>query len=40
MFGGPEPLPAFGARTFTTVITTSMVQNLNEKIDGIDCMMR
>jgi hypothetical protein len=35
MFGAPERLPAFGARTFPTVITTSMVllvQDLNEKI--------
>jgi hypothetical protein len=34
------PLPAFGARTFSTVITTSMVQDLNENIAGVDCMMR
>jgi hypothetical protein len=27
-------------RTFSTVITTSMVQDLNEKIAGVDCMMR
>jgi hypothetical protein len=40
MFGGPERLPAFGARTFPTVITTSVVQDLNEKIAGVDCMMR
>jgi hypothetical protein len=39
MYGSPECLPAFGARTFSTVITTSMVQGLNEKNDA-DCMMR
>jgi hypothetical protein len=33
-------LPAFGARTFSTVITTSVIQELNEKIAGVDCMMR
>jgi hypothetical protein len=38
--GAPERLPAFGGRTFSTVITTSVVQDLNEKIAGIDCMMR
>jgi hypothetical protein len=37
MCGAPE---AFGARTFSTVITTSMAQDLKEKIAGIDCMMR
>jgi hypothetical protein len=31
---------AFGARTFSTVITTSMVQDLNEKIAAVHCMMR
>jgi hypothetical protein len=36
----PECLSAFGASTFPTVITTSVVQNLNEKIAGVDCMMR
>jgi hypothetical protein len=42
MCGAPERLPAFGARTFSSVITTSMVQYLliNEKIAGVDCMMR
>jgi hypothetical protein len=40
MFGAPERLPAFGARTFSTVITTSVVQDFNEKIAGVDCMMR
>jgi hypothetical protein len=39
MFGAPERLPAFGARTFTTVFTTSVIQDLNEKISGVDCMM-
>jgi hypothetical protein len=39
MFGALERLPAFGARTFSTVITISMVQDLNEKIAGVDCMM-
>jgi hypothetical protein len=40
MFGAPERLPAVGARTFSTVITTSVVQDLNEKIAGFDCMIR
>jgi hypothetical protein len=41
MFGAPErPRLEFGARTFSTVITTSVVQDLNEKIAGLDCMMR
>jgi hypothetical protein len=40
MFGVPERLLAFGARTFTTVITTSVIQDLNGKIAGVDCMMR
>jgi hypothetical protein len=40
MFGASECLPAFGARTFPTVTTTSVVQDLNEKIAGVDCMMR
>jgi hypothetical protein len=40
MFGAPERLPVFGARTFSTVITKSVVQDLNEKIAGVDCMMR
>jgi hypothetical protein len=40
MFDAPERLPAFGARTFHTVITTSLVQDLTERIAGIDCMMR
>jgi hypothetical protein len=40
MFGAPERLPAFGARTFPTVITTSVVQDLNENIAFVDCMMR
>jgi hypothetical protein len=31
MFGAPERLPAFGARTFPTVITTSVVQDLKMK---------
>jgi hypothetical protein len=35
-----ERLPAFGARTFSPVITTSMVQDVNEKIAGVACMMR
>jgi hypothetical protein len=34
MFGAAERLPAFGARTFFTVITTSVVQDLNEKKSG------
>jgi hypothetical protein len=40
MFSANERLPAFGARTFPTVITTSMVQDFIEKIAGVDCMMR
>jgi hypothetical protein len=40
MLVAPERLPAFGARTFSTVITISMVQDLNEKIAVVDCMMR
>jgi hypothetical protein len=40
MCGAPERLPAFGARTFSRVITTPLVQDLTEKIAGIDCMMR
>jgi hypothetical protein len=40
MFGALKRLPAFGARTFSTVNTTSMVQDLNEKIAAVDCMMR
>jgi hypothetical protein len=39
MFGASECLTALGARTFSTVITTSMVQHFNEKIAGVDCMM-
>jgi hypothetical protein len=35
MSGACERLSAFGARTFSTVITTSMVQDLNEKIAGV-----
>jgi hypothetical protein len=40
MFDASERLTAFGARTFSTVITTFVVQDLNEKIAGVDCMMR
>jgi hypothetical protein len=40
MFDAPERLTAFGARTFSTVITTSMVQDLNEKNASVDCMIR
>jgi hypothetical protein len=40
MFVAPERLPAFGARIFSTLITTSMVQDLHEKISGVDYMMR
>jgi hypothetical protein len=28
------------ALPFSTVITTSMVQDFNEKIAGVDCLMR
>jgi hypothetical protein len=40
MFGDPERLPAFGVRTFPTVITTSLAHDLNEKVAGVDCMTR
>jgi hypothetical protein len=40
MCGASERLSAFGARTFSIVITTSVVQDLIEKIAGIDWMMR
>jgi hypothetical protein len=40
MFGAPERLPAFGARTFSTVITTFVVQDFNKKFGGVDFMMR
>jgi hypothetical protein len=40
MFGAPERQPAFGARTFPTVITTSVVKDFNEKIAVVNCMMR
>jgi hypothetical protein len=40
MFGAPDCLPAFGAQSFFTVITAFMVQDLNEKITGVDCLMR
>jgi hypothetical protein len=40
MCGVPERLPAFGARTFSIVITTCVVQDLYEKNTGVDCMMR
>jgi hypothetical protein len=40
MCGAPERLSAFGTRTFPTVIQTSVVQDLNEEIAGVDCMMR
>jgi hypothetical protein len=39
MFGTPERL-SLGASTFPTVIKTSVVQDLNQKIAGVDCMMR
>jgi hypothetical protein len=39
MCGAPERLSAFGVRAFPTVITTSLVQDLNEKIAAIDCMI-
>jgi hypothetical protein len=35
MCGAPERLQPFGARTFSTVITSSMVQDLYEKIAGV-----
>jgi hypothetical protein len=36
MFGAPKRLLAFGVCTFSTGITTSMVQDLNEKIACVD----
>jgi hypothetical protein len=39
MFGPTERLPALDARTFSVVITTSVVQDLKEKIAGVHCMM-
>jgi hypothetical protein len=39
MFGASERLSAIGARTFSTVIKTSVVQDSNDKIAGVDCMM-
>jgi hypothetical protein len=40
MSGAPECLPVFGARTFSTVFTTSILQDFNEKVAEVDCMMR
>jgi hypothetical protein len=40
MFGAPEHLPAFGAGSFPTVITTYGVKDINEKVAAVDCMMR
>jgi hypothetical protein len=40
MCGAPECLLTFGACTFSTVIKTSVVQDLNDKIAGVDCKMR
>jgi hypothetical protein len=40
MFHAPVRQPAFVARIFATVITISVVQDLNEKIAGVHCMMR
>jgi hypothetical protein len=34
MLGAPERLPAFVARTFSTVITTSVVQDLTLSFTG------
>jgi hypothetical protein len=39
MCGAPERLPAFGVRTFSTVITKSMVHDLNEKVAGVVFMI-
>jgi hypothetical protein len=36
MFGATKRLSAFGARTFPAVNTKSVVQDLNEKITGVD----
>jgi hypothetical protein len=36
----PKLLSALGARTFPTIIRTSVVQDLNEKIASFDCRMR
>jgi hypothetical protein len=40
MCGAPELLPTFGARTFPSVITTSVVLDLNEIIFGVDYPLR
>jgi hypothetical protein len=32
IFGLPERLPAFAARTFSSAITTSVVQDFNDEI--------
>jgi hypothetical protein len=40
MFDAPERLLSFGARTFPTVIPTSVVEDLNEKITEVDCVLR
>jgi hypothetical protein len=39
MCGAPERLSSIGAHTFPTVMTTSVVHDLNEKIGGVDFMM-
>jgi hypothetical protein len=36
----PERLLAFGARTFLTIITRSVVQDLDQNIAGVDCLIR
>jgi hypothetical protein len=38
--GAPERLPVFGARTFPTFITASVIRDLNEKIAGVDYPLR
>jgi hypothetical protein len=38
MYGSPDRLPAFVARNFLSLITTSMIQGLNE-IVGVDGVM-
>jgi hypothetical protein len=41
MFGAPERLSAFRARTFPTVHNIhGSTLTVNEKVAGVDCMMR
>jgi hypothetical protein len=40
MSGAPERLPAFGAQSFIIVIIIIIVQDINEKTIGLDCVIR